>query len=71
MAQIVNLRTRRKQAARDAARAAASQRTAAPGVTRIDRDLAAARRARDEAALDGHRGEGGKLGQSGARKPES
>ena len=70
MAEIVNLRTRRKQAAREAARAVASHRTSAAGVNRAMRELAAARRARDEAALEGHRREGGEPDQPPARDDE-
>lgn len=71
MAQIVNLRTRRKQAARAAAREAATRRALPPGVTRAQRDLAEARRAREEAALDGHRREAGDPDQSTGREPEA
>ncbi len=52
-ARIVNLRTRRKQKARDAKR----KRTAetAPGVSRTERDRAEAENARAREQLDGHR----------------
>ncbi len=71
MAEIVNLRTKRKQAARDAARAAASQRNAAAGVNRAMHELAAARRVREEAALEGHRFESSGPDQPAGREKES
>jgi hypothetical protein len=55
MAEIVNLRTRRKQAARDAARAEAAATAATSGRSRAERDLAAARAEQAARRLDGHR----------------
>ena len=54
MTRVVNLRHRRKQASRDKAREQASRQAAAHGIPRPVRDLATARRAQQEAALDGH-----------------
>jgi hypothetical protein len=55
-ARIVNLRTRRKQKARDA-RLGESSGTA-PGVSRSERDRAGAENRRDRERLEGHRLEG-------------
>lgn len=53
---IINLRTRRKQKARDERRKTADD-AALPGVTRIERDRAAAVNRQAERRLDDHRRE--------------
>ena len=55
MAEIVNLRTRRKQLARADAAHAAAQNRAQHGRTRAERQATEAARERDERSLDGHR----------------
>lgn len=55
MAKVVNLRQKRKQAARAAARAAGDEQAARHGVTKADKALAAARDAKARRDLDGHR----------------
>ncbi len=58
MAEVVNLRQAKKQAARKAARAAADANAAKFGRTRAERDLQAARAEQERARLDQHRREG-------------
>lgn len=55
MSQIINLRTRRKQAARDAARAEGSAKAAKHGQSRALTTLHKARADKAERDLDGHR----------------
>ncbi|MFE3838980.1 DUF4169 family protein [Pseudogemmobacter sonorensis] len=57
MAEIVNLRTARKQAARKAARAKGDENALKHGQTRAARDLAQARAEKTARDLDGHRRE--------------
>jgi hypothetical protein len=57
MAEVVNLRSARKQAARKAARAAADLNAAKHGLTKAERDIAKARAEKAAKALDGHRRE--------------
>lgn len=52
-ARIVNLRTRRKQKARDEKRKASED--PAPGVSRSERDRASAENRRERDRLEGHR----------------
>lgn len=54
MSQIINLRTRRKQAARDAARHEGTVQAAKHGVTKAERDLTRARADKEARDLDGH-----------------
>lgn len=56
-AEIINLRRRRKQAARDAARQAGDANAARHGRTRAEREIEAARAAKAARDLDGHRRE--------------
>jgi len=53
-ARIVNLRTRRKQKARETTKAEAGRRAAAHGRTRAERHLTDALNAVEKARLDGH-----------------
>jgi hypothetical protein len=55
MAEIVNLRTKRKEAARKAARAQADANAAKFGQTRAERDLAQARAEKAARDLDAHK----------------
>lgn len=55
MGEIVNLRRARKKRARDDAEAEAAKNRAAHGRTKAERRMAATKRGKDEAALDGHR----------------
>ena len=55
MAEIVNLKRARKNKARKHAQAAAAQQRAAHGQPKVKRKLETARRAHDQARLDGHR----------------
>lgn len=57
MSEVINLRTRRKQAARDAARAEASARAARHGESRASRSLHDAQQAKAARDLDAHRRE--------------
>ena len=54
MAEIVNLRQKRKEAARAAARQKADENAAQHGLTRAERDLQKARAEQARAKLDGH-----------------
>ncbi len=54
MAEIVNLRTAKKQAARKAARVTADANAAKFGRTKAERDAEAARSAKAARDLDGH-----------------
>ncbi|MCT8328928.1 DUF4169 family protein [Albidovulum sediminis] len=55
MAEVVNLRQAKKQAARKAARAAGDANSAKFGRTKAERDLQAARTEQERARLDQHR----------------
>jgi hypothetical protein len=55
MAEIINLRTRRKQMARVADRQAAAHMASRHGQSRAERDLAQARTSKAVRDLDGHR----------------
>tara|TARA_R110002072_G_scaffold295447_1_gene466434 strand:- start:2040 stop:2261 length:222 start_codon:yes stop_codon:yes gene_type:complete len=55
MTKIINLRTRRKQAARGAARGEGDRRAAQSGLSKADKALSAARVARARRELDGKR----------------
>lgn len=55
MADIVNLRTRRKQAARDAARTEAGARAAKHGLSKTEKTLAKARVEKAERDLEAHK----------------
>jgi hypothetical protein len=55
MAEIVNLRTKRKEAARKAARAQADANAAKFGQTRAERDLAQSRAEKAARDLDAHK----------------
>lgn len=55
MAEIVNLRTKRKEAARKAARVRADANAAKFGQTKAERDLAKARADKTARDLDGHK----------------
>jgi hypothetical protein len=55
VAEIVNLRTKRKEAARKAARAQADANAAKFGQTRAERDLAQARAEKAARDLDAHK----------------
>ena len=57
MVQVVNLRTRRKQAAREKARAAGAESAARHGQGLVDQRLAKARAEKAARDLDGHRRE--------------
>ena len=57
MAEVVNLRTVKKQAARKAARQAADANAAKHGRTKSERELEKARAAQVAKALDGHKRE--------------
>ncbi len=57
MAEIVNLRSAKKQAARKAARAKGNQNAARFGRTRAERAIDEARAAKADRNLDGHRRE--------------
>ncbi|MCB1397511.1 MAG: DUF4169 family protein [Rhodobacter sp.] len=57
MAQVINLRTRRKQAARAAARKDGDANAARHGVSKPERSLAQARAEKAARDLDGHRRE--------------
>lgn len=57
MSQIINLRTRRKQATRDAERAKATHSATRHGLSAAERALDAARRDKAARDLDGHRRE--------------
>lgn len=57
MAEVINLRQARKQAARKAARAAADVNAAKHGQTRAERDLERARAEKAACDLDSHRRE--------------
>jgi hypothetical protein len=59
MAEIVNLRTARKRAARSKAERHAAEQRLAHGVSRSERDHAAADRAKARQTLDQHRIETG------------
>lgn len=54
MAEIVNLRQKRKEAARKEARQKADENAAKHGLTRAERDLQKARAEQARAKLDGH-----------------
>jgi hypothetical protein len=54
MGEIVNLRMRRKQAARDAARVTGAENAALHGRTRLERAREAARAEQARRHLDGH-----------------
>lgn len=54
-AEIINLRRRRKQAARDAARQAGDANAARHGRTRAEREIEAARAAKAARDLEAHR----------------
>ena len=58
MADVVNLRIRRKQAARDAARLAGAENAARHGEGKADTALRQARADKAARDLDGHRREG-------------
>ncbi|TVR44346.1 MAG: DUF4169 family protein [Rhodobacteraceae bacterium] len=55
MSQIINLRTTRKQAARDSKRRAASENAARHGRSKLVRTLEEARATRADRNLDGHK----------------
>ncbi|WP_103255554.1 DUF4169 family protein [Tabrizicola aquatica] len=55
MAEVVNLRTVKKQAARKAARQTADANAAKHGRTKAERELEKARAAQATKALDGHK----------------
>ena len=55
MAEVVNLRQAKKQAARKAARSAADANAAKHGRTKAERELEAARAEKATKALDGHK----------------
>ena len=55
MADIINLRTHKKQAARKAARAEGDANAAKFGQTKVARDLNTARAEKSARALDGHK----------------
>ncbi|MEZ5753036.1 MAG: DUF4169 family protein [Paracoccaceae bacterium] len=57
MAQIINLRTRRKQAERDDARKSADANAAKHGRTKAEKSLTKARADKAERDLDAHRRE--------------
>jgi Domain of unknown function (DUF4169) len=57
MAEIVNLRTAKKQAARKAARSVADANAAKHGRTKAERDLEKTRAEKAIRALDGHKRE--------------
>jgi len=59
MAEVVNLRTRRKQAARDMARDKGSEAAARHGQSRAQKNLTAAQTEKARRDLDGHRRETG------------
>ena len=54
MAQIINLRTRRKQTAREAARAESAVQSARHGVSKAESALTRARAEKAERELDAH-----------------
>ena len=55
MAEIINLRTAKKQAARKAARATGDVRAAKFGLSKAERELEKARAEKSARDLDGHR----------------
>ena len=55
MAEIINLRTRRKQAARDAARTRADASAAQHGLSKAQKELAKAQSQKSARELDGHK----------------
>ncbi|WP_370225392.1 DUF4169 family protein [Pararhodobacter marinus] len=55
MAEIINLRTRRKQAARETARAKADANAAQHGLSKAQKELAKARSEKSARELDGHK----------------
>lgn len=55
MSKVINLRTRRKQAARDSARDKAAENAARHGQTKAERALIEARAAKAARDLDAHR----------------
>lgn len=57
MTRVINLRTVRKQAARDGARKEASGRAARHGVSKLDRALDVSRAEKAARDLDGHKRE--------------
>jgi hypothetical protein len=57
MAEIVNLRQAKKQAARNAARSSADANAAKHGRTKVERELEKARAEKATRALDGHKRE--------------
>ena len=57
MAEVVNLRQAKKQAARKAARSVADANAAKHGRTKLERELDAARTEKAEKALDGQKRE--------------
>ncbi len=59
MAEIINLRAKRKEADRKAARAQGDANAAKFGRTKAERELEAARAAKAARALDGHKRDGG------------
>lgn len=59
MAEIVNLRREKKRLAREASAKAAAENRVRFGAKRSDDELSAARRARAERMLDGHRRDNG------------
>lgn len=54
MAQTINLRTRRKQSARDSARQEGTEQASRHGVSKAERDLILARTNKAARDLDGH-----------------
>lgn len=59
MAEIINLRAKRKEADRKAARAQGDANAAKFGRTKAERELEAARAAKAARSLDGHKRDGG------------
>ncbi len=59
MAEIINLRAKRKEADRKAARAQGDANAAKFGRTKAERELEAARAAKAARGLDGHKRDGG------------
>ncbi len=57
MAEVINLRTAKKQAARKAARTKGDENAAKFGLTRAERELQKAQVEKTARALDGHRRE--------------
>lgn len=63
MAEIVNLRTKRKEAARKDARKKADENAAKHGLTKAEKALQKARAEQARANLDGHRRDEGHEGE--------